>query len=150
MAPYTPIQVTDENWQKGFAVPGFPIPPINKFLGGKLIGHDPEKGVIRFTFPTRQDYANPAGTLFGGMAAAFLDHIPGPLAVAATGGKAIPLSLDINITYFKPVPLGPDVIAEARIDSMTTNVMFTTACLLGDDDEILVRSIQSAMLRPVG
>ena len=147
MTAFDAIKVTEENWAKGFVIPGFPIPPINAFLGGKLIEHDPEKGIIRFAFPTKPEYANPAGTLFGGMASAFLDHIPGPLAVAATGGKAFPVSLDIHLTYFKPVPLGPDVIAEARIDRMTNSVIFTTACLLGEDDDILVRSIQSAMLR---
>ena len=82
------------------------------------------------------------------MTAAFLDHIPGPLAVAATGGEAFPVSLDIHVTYFKPVPIGPDAIAEARIDRMTKSLIFTTACILGKDDEIMVRSIQSAMLRP--
>ena len=88
MAPYQAIKVTDENWNKGFVIPGFPIPPINAFLGGRLIHHVPAEGVIRLAFPTKPEYANPAGTLFGGMASAFLDHIPGPLTVAATGGKA--------------------------------------------------------------
>lgn len=142
------VEVTQESWEKGFVIPGFPVPPINTFLGGRLISHDPAKGVIRFAFPTSPEYANPAGNVFGGMTAAFLDHIPGPLAVAATGGEAFPVSLDIHVTYFKPVPIGPDAIAEARIDRMTKSVIFTTACILGKDDEIMVRSIQSAMLRP--
>jgi len=142
------VKVTAENWAKGFVIPGFPIPPINSFLGGKLVSHDPDNGVIRFSFPTKPEYANPASHVMGGITAAYLDNVPGPLTVAATGGAAFPVSLDIHVTYFKPVPIGPDAIAEARIDRMTKSVIFTTACILGDNDDILVRSIQSAMLRP--
>jgi uncharacterized protein (TIGR00369 family) len=144
------IEITQDNWRKGVVVPGFPVPPINGFLGGELISHDPANGVVRVSFPTKPEHANPAGFVMGGITAAFLDHIPGPLMVAATGGTAFPITLDIHVTYFKPVPIGPRAIAEARIDRMTKSTIFTTSCILGENDEVLVRSIQTGMLKPVG
>lgn len=143
------VEITLENWNNGLVAPGFPIPPINAFLGGELISHDPENGVIRLSFPTQPEHANPAGFVMGGITSAFLDNVPGPLTVAATGGKAFPVTLDIHVTYFKPVPIGPNAIAEARIDRMSKSVIFTTACILGDNDEVLVRAIQTAMLKYV-
>ncbi|WP_217350574.1 hypothetical protein [Ruegeria sp. HKCCD7255] len=59
------------------------MPPINKFLGGELISHDPEPGVIGVFFPTKPDHAKPADFVMGGITSAFLDQIPGPLAVTA-------------------------------------------------------------------
>ena len=142
------LEITQESWKSGLVVPGFPIPPINAFLGGKLVSHDPKQSVIRLSFPTLPEHANPAGFVMGGITSAFLDNIPGPLTVAATGGKAFPVTLDIHVTYFKPVPIGPDAIAEARIDRMSKSVIFTTATILGENDEVLVRAIQTAMLKP--
>jgi len=143
------IRITQENWTKGIVVPGFKKPPIADFLGGELLSHDPENGVVRLSFPTRPDHANPAGFVMGGITAAFLDNIPGPLTVAATGGEAYPVTLDIHISYLKPVPIGPNAVAEARIDRMTRSVIFTTACILGENDEVLVRAVQTAMLKRV-
>ncbi len=143
------LEITHENWNKGIVVPGFQVPPINAFLEGRLINHDPEKGIIRMSFPTRPEHANPAGFVMGGITAAYLDNIPGPLSVAAAGGKAFPITLDMHITYFKPVPIGPDAIAEARIDKMSRSVIFTTAYILGDNDEVLVRAIQTAKLKHI-
>ena len=143
------VKITQENWKQGIVVPGFSIPPINAFLGGKLISHDPAQGVIRLSFPTQPEHANPAGFVMGGITSAFLDNIPGPLAVAATGGTAFPVTLDIHVTYFKPVPIEPLAIAEARIDRMSRSVIFTTACILDENDEVLVRAIQTAMLKYV-
>ena len=142
------IKITQENWKQGIVVPGFPIPPINSFLGGELISHQPEQGVIRVSFPTRAEYANPAGFVMGGITCAFLDNTPGPLAVAATGGTAFPVTLDIHVTYFKPVPIGPPAITEARIDRISKSTIFTTALLLDEHDNVLVRAIQTAMLKP--
>ena len=83
------VEITQENWKNGIVVPGFQLPPINSFLGGELISHDAENGVIRLSFSTQPDHANPAGFVMGGITSAFLDNIPGPLTVAATGGKSV-------------------------------------------------------------
>ncbi len=144
------IQLKAEDWEAGFVLPGFSIPPIGKFLGARLESHDPVASVLRVSFHTRPEYANPAGAVMGGIVAAFLDDVNGPLIVAATGGERLPVTLDLHTTYFKPVPIGPRAVVEGRIDRMGASAAFTTAHIISDSGEILARAVQTAMLRTPG
>lgn len=144
------IQLKASDWEAGIVAQGFPIPPIGKLLGGRLESHDPEAGVLRVSFPTKPEYANPGGAVMGGIVAAFLDDCMGPLVVAATGGEKFPVTLDLHTTYFKPVPIGPRAVVEAKIDRMGGSAVFTNASIIGENGEVLVRAIQTAMLRSAG
>lgn len=144
------IQMKASDWEKGFALPGFPIPPVGEFLGGRLESHDPVAGVLRVSYPTKPEYATPAGAVMGGIVASFLDDAMSPLVMAAMGGEKFPVTLDLHTTYFKPVPIGPRAMVEARIDRMGGSAVFTIAHILSEDGEILVRAIQTAMLRTTG
>jgi len=73
----------------------------------------------------------------------------GPLIVAATGGEKFPVTLDLHTTYFKPVPIGPRAVVEARIDRLTA-AAFTSATIQAENGDLLARAIQTAMLRPAG
>ena len=144
------IQLTKSDWESGSFLPKFPIPPIARFLGTSFEHHDPDKGVLRVSFPTKAEYANPGGTVMGGIVASFLDDAMGPLVVAATGGGYFPATLDLHITYFKPVPIGPRAIVEARVDRLGRSTVFTNASILSEDGEELARAVHTATLRPVG
>jgi acyl-coenzyme A thioesterase PaaI-like protein len=74
----------------------------------------------------------------------------GPLIVAATGGEKFPVTLDLHTTYFKPVPIGPRAIVEARIDRMGGSAVFTTASISSERGDVLARAVQTAMLRNAG
>jgi acyl-coenzyme A thioesterase PaaI-like protein len=141
------IQLNGSDWEAGFVLLGFPIPPIGKLLGGRFESHDPVAGILRVSFPTKPDYANPGGAVMGGIVAAFLDDCMGPLVVAATGGEKFPVTLDLHTTYFKPVPIGPRALVEARIDRLGASAVFTSAHITSDASEVLVRAVQTAMLR---
>ena len=146
----TVIQLKASDWEAGLVTQGFPIPPIGKLLGGRLERHDPKAGVLCVSFPTKPEYANPGGAVMGGMVAAFLDDCMGPLIVAATGGEMFPVTLDLHTTYFKPVPVGPRAVVEAKIDRIGRSAVFTSASVISEDGEVLVRAIQTAILRPAG
>lgn len=141
------IQLKADDWNAGFVLPGFAIPPIGKMLGGRFESHDPAAGVLRVSFPTKPEYANPGGAVMGGIVAAFLDDCMGPLIVAATGGEKFPVTLDLHTTYFKPVPIGPRALVEARVDRLGGSAAFTSAQIASDSGEVLVRAVQTAMLR---
>lgn len=141
------IQLKASDWEAGFVAPGFPIPPIGRLLGPYLESHDPVAGILRVSYATKPEYANPGGAVMGGIVAAYLDDSNGPLIVGATGGAKFPVTLDLHTTYFKPVPIGPRVLVEARIDRMGASAVFTTAQIIGDNGDILARAIQTAMLR---
>ena len=144
------IQLRVSDWEAGCVMPGFPIPPIAHFLGGRLESHDPQAGVLRVSFPTKPEYANPGGAVMGGIVAAFLDDVMGPLIVAATGGAKFPVTLDLHTTYFKPVPIGPRAVVEARIDRVGGSAVFTTASISSESGAVLARAVQTAMLRNAG
>ena len=57
------IQLKASDWEAGLVTPGFPIPPIGLFLGSRLESHDPAAGVLRVSFPTKAEYANPGGAV---------------------------------------------------------------------------------------
>jgi uncharacterized protein (TIGR00369 family) len=141
------IQMNASDWEAGFVLPGFPIPPIGKLLGGRFESHDAAAGILRVSFPTKPEYANPGGAVMGGIVASFLDDCMGPLIVAATGGEKFPVTLDLHTTYFKPVPIGPRALVEARIDRLGGSAVFTTAHIADEKGDVLVRAIQTAMLR---
>ena len=67
----TAIQLKASDWESGKFLPNFPIPPIDGFLGTLFEHHDPDKGVLRVSFPTKPEYANPGGMVMGGIVAAF-------------------------------------------------------------------------------
>ncbi|MGE0739851.1 MAG: PaaI family thioesterase [Hyphomonadaceae bacterium] len=141
------IQMKASDWEAGFCAPGFPVPPIGKFLGGRFESHDAAAAILRVSFPTKPEYANPGGAVMGGIVASFLDDCMGPLVVAATGGEKFPVTLDLHTTYFKPVPIGPRALVEARIDRLGASAVFTSAQIASESGEVLVRAVQTAMLR---
>ncbi|MBL8530190.1 MAG: PaaI family thioesterase [Hyphomonadaceae bacterium] len=143
-----PIQLHARDWEAGFVAPGFPIPPIGKLLGARLESHDPAAGVLRVSYETRAEYANPAGAVMGGIVASFLDDTMGPLIVAATGAEKFPVTLDLHTTYFKPVPIGPRAMVEARVDRIGASAAFTSAEIRDASGALLARAIQTALLRP--
>ena len=145
----TAMQLKMSDWESGGFMPKFPIPPIARFLGTRFEHHDPDKGVLRVSFPTKPEYANPGGTVMGGIVASFLDDAIGPLVVAATGGTHFPVTLDLHITYFRPVPIGPRAIVEARVDRLGRSTVFTNAGILSEDGEELARAVNTATLRPI-
>jgi hypothetical protein len=57
------IQLRGSDWEAGFVMPGFPIPPIGKLLGCRMESHDPVAGVPRVSFPTKPEDANPGGAV---------------------------------------------------------------------------------------
>ena len=140
------IQITAEVWGSGQILEGFSIPPISRFLDAQLVSHDPLAGELRISFETRPEYANPAGTVNGGIVTAMLDDTMGPLVVAQTGGTKVPVSTDLHTTFLKGVPIGPRCVVAARIDRLGRSVAFTSAVALSPAGEVLARAIHTAQL----
>ena len=141
-----PIQITQENWARGYVLEGFKMPPIAALLQGQLDSHDPAAAILRVRFPTRPDYANPGGVVMGGIVTAMLDDTMGPLVAAQTGGLKFPSSTDLHTQFFKGVPIGPPCLVEARIDKLGRSIAFTSAVLMNDKGEICAKAIHTAML----
>lgn len=142
----TPVQITAESYAAGQVMSGFPLPPISMMLDARLEGHDPQANVLRISFATKAEYANPGGTVQGGIVSAMLDDAMGPLVVAATGGAKVPASTDLHTTFFRGVPIGPRCIVEARIDRMGGSIVFTSAVMMNETGDVLAKAVHTARL----
>jgi uncharacterized protein (TIGR00369 family) len=142
----TLLQITAENWASGHIAPGFVIPPISRFLGSRFESHDLATGVLRLSFPTKPEYATPAGTVNGGMIAAMLDDAMGALCLVHSGGTKVWATTDLHTQFFKPVAIGPRCFTEARMDRMGRAMAFTSAALLNEKNEICARCVHTAQL----
>ncbi|WP_278313337.1 PaaI family thioesterase [Lolliginicoccus levis] len=63
-----------------------------------------DKGTVSFTITTRPDFANPLGTVHGGICATLLDSVMG-CAVHSTLGPGVGYStLELKVNYIRMVP----------------------------------------------
>jgi uncharacterized protein (TIGR00369 family) len=143
-----PIQITAERLDQGEIIPGFKIPPITRFLDPRVESHDTAAAVLRVSFGTRPEYANPHNGVNGGILSTMLDDVMNSLILAQTGGSRLQASTDLHTSFFKPVPIGPRVLVEARIDRMGRSVAFTSAVVLNEKGEVLARAVHTAAFLP--
>lgn len=92
----------------------FPAPPCAQLLGWELIADYPGEGRIEIAFHPTAQMLNPRGTVQGGFVAAMLDDTMGPALVSMTGGAEVPASIDLNVSFLKPVMPGR-VIGKGRV-----------------------------------
>jgi uncharacterized protein (TIGR00369 family) len=140
----TPIQITQERYDAGEIIPGFAVPPITRFLDTRIESHDTKNAVLRFSYASRPEYANPHNSVNGGILSAMMDDAMNCLILAQNGGERAQASTDLHTSFFRPVPVGPRVLVEARVDRMGRTVAFTSAVVLSDKGEVLAKSVHTA------
>lgn len=91
---------------------------------------------------------NPRGTVQGGFVAAMLDDTMGPALVSMSGDKEAPVSLDMNVTFVKPVVPGR-VIGKGRVVGRTKAIAFLEAELFDEDGDLLARATSTAKVFPI-
>ncbi len=123
----------------------FPMPPVARLLGWKLIGVNPQIGTIDIEFVARTEFTNPAGFVQGGLIAAMLDDSLGPAAFAMMGGKRIATTIDLHIHYLRPVRPGR-VITTAQVVNIGTRICFLKGELFDAKGRLSATATASAML----
>lgn len=121
-----------------------PAPPAAELLGWELIAERPDKGEIEIAFHPDARMLNPHGTVQGGFVAAMLDDTMGPALVSMTGGAVVPSSIDLNVSFIRPVKPGR-VIGRGRVVNRGRSVVFLEAELFDADDRLLARATSSAI-----
>ncbi|OWU83251.1 phenylacetic acid degradation protein [Oceanicola sp. 22II-s10i] len=122
----------------------FPAPPIAEFLGWELISENPERGEIEVAFHPTDEMTNVRGDVQGGMIAAMLDDTMGPALLSMTGGKCIASSIDMNVSYMRPMKAGR-VTAKGRVVRKGRTIAFLEAELFGPDGKMIARATSSAI-----
>ncbi|MGC7264667.1 PaaI family thioesterase [Mycobacteroides abscessus subsp. abscessus] len=90
------------------------MPPIARLLGMQL--EDIEFGTVSFSVVTRPEFANPLGTLHGGVCATLLDSVLG-CAVHSTLEPGIGYgTLELKVNYVRTVPVdGERLVATGTV-----------------------------------
>ncbi len=141
-----PIEITKADYDAGRIGRDFGIPPCAAHLNARFESHDSAAGVLRISFVPRPEFANPGGAVQGGFICAMMDDTMGPVALAATGGVKIPVTCDLNTSYFAAPKIGVRCIVEARIEKLGGSIAFTSATLFNEAGEVLAKATQTARL----
>lgn len=120
-------------------------PPCAELLGWELIDQWPDEGRIELAFHPTAQMLNPRGTVQGGFVAAMLDDTMGPALVCMTDGKQVPASIDINVSFVKPVFPGR-VLAKGRVVKKGRNIAFLEAELFDESGSLLARATSTAQI----
>ena len=121
-----------------------PAPPAAELLGWELISEDPEAGTIEIAFHPDDRMLNPQGTVQGGFVAAMLDDTMGPALVSMSGGTLMPRSIDLNVSFIRPVRPGR-VIGRGRVVKAGKSVVFLEGELFDEQGELLARATSSGV-----
>jgi len=127
----------------------FPPPATAQLLGAELVSESPSDGTIEMAFNPNASMLNPAGVVQGGIVAAMLDDTMGPALISLTGGKVMPSSVDLNVSFIRPVKPGR-VIAKGRVVNRGRSIVFLEAELFDSDGRLLARSTSSAIPVEIG
>lgn len=107
----------------------------------RLIGGTPETvehGRVVFRAPTRGDFANPMGTLHGGIAATLLDSAMGCAVMSTLPPGAGYATVDLHVTYLRPAGLDGVVLRAEGTAVHTGGRVATAEGRLTDPDGRLV------------
>ncbi|HEX8640183.1 MAG TPA: PaaI family thioesterase [Allosphingosinicella sp.] len=126
-----------------------PAPPAAELLGWELVAESPEEGTIEIAFHPDGRMLNPQGTVQGGFVAAMLDDTMGPALVSMSGGTEMPRSIDLNVSFIRPVHPGR-VVGRGRVVRRGRSVVFLEGELFDGDGRLLARATSSAIPVPIG
>ena len=122
--------------------------PSAQLMGSQFQSWDAEKGEVTFTYDPPPSFASPRGAVQGGLIAGFLDEVMGAALLASTDNEALPLNLDMNLTYLRMVPM-ETVTARGRVLKLGKRVAFLEGELFDKDGNLLVRATSSAIPTPL-
>ncbi|MBC7769962.1 MAG: PaaI family thioesterase [Phycisphaerales bacterium] len=141
-----PIEITKADYDAGRIGADFTHPPCAAHLNARFESHDSAAGILRISFVPRPEFANPGGTVQGGFIAAMMDDTMGPVVFAATGGAKVPVTCDLNTSYFAAPKIGARCYVEARIEKLGGSIAFTSAALFNEAGDVLAKATQTARL----
>lgn len=75
-------------------------PPVYLAMGAEVVAYDAARGVLSVRFPLRDEYINAYGTVQGGVVAAAVDNVLGPLSMLVAPPN---YTRRLEMTYSRPV-----------------------------------------------
>ena len=123
-------------------------PPAAETLGWRFIASDADAGTIELGFDGKPEFANPAGNIQGGFLAAMMDDTMGPAVLVASKGELMCSTIELNVQYLRPVPIGP-VSTRARVKKIGRQIGFIECELFDECGKLCATATTSAMMVPL-
>jgi uncharacterized protein (TIGR00369 family) len=123
----------------------FRMPPCAILLGWHLLDHDAARGWVRVGFEGKPEFANPSGSIQGGILSAMLDDTMGPCVLLMSEGKLYTSSIDMHVSFLARALPGP-LVGEAHVQKLGTTIAFIDACLMDASGQLLARASTAARL----
>ena len=121
--------------------------PSAELMGSRFVSWDAEKGEVTFTYDPPSSFASPRGAVQGGLIAGFLDEVMGAALLAHSDNAALPLNLDLNLTFVRMVPL-ERITAKGRVIKTGRKIAFLEGELFDKDGKLLARATSTAIPTP--
>ena len=121
----------------------FPYSPTSKLFAQRVLEFDQARGWARIGFEAGSALLNPAGFVQGGILTAMLDDTMGPALWFMTSGKAFPVTIDANTSFFASTKPGP-LVGEGQVLQLGETVAFLQGELRDAKGRLIARSTASA------
>ncbi|MEL1249610.1 PaaI family thioesterase [Aurantiacibacter gilvus] len=117
--------------------------PSAKLMGAEFVSFDQDTLTVEMAFLPPPEFANMRGHVQGGLLAGPMDEAMGAAVFLATQGK-LQLSLDINISFLRPVAMDR-ITVKARAVKAGRRVSFVEAELFDKDGKLCARTTATSM-----
>ncbi|XP_014281985.1 acyl-coenzyme A thioesterase 13 isoform X1 [Halyomorpha halys] len=81
-------------------------------------------GVCLAEMTVDQEHTNSIGTLHGGLTSTLVDTISGMALATKTKDGSVGVSIDLHVTFLKGVPLGEQIVIEAKTNKCGRTLAF--------------------------
>ena len=121
---------------------------VDSLGGGAILEMHVEEGRAALAFTARPEFCHSGGVVQGGFITGWIDSAMAHAVVARKGGAAWPATLELKVSFFRPVLPGNEVRAEGWIERQGSSIVFLAGRLLDASGEVLATSTSTAKLLP--
>jgi uncharacterized protein (TIGR00369 family) len=117
------------------------VPPNSDLLLGAVCTDKTTPGRTTWKMTADERFANPAGTMQGGMLCAFIDTAMGAAAVTFAAGRKVRIAnAELKVSFLAPVREGAELMCSAEVVAGGGRVAFVEASVTGADGALLARA----------
>jgi molybdopterin converting factor subunit 1 len=135
---------TGEGYERFMELVGNHVLDLPRYVD--LLGMRPlsaEPGHVRMEFTASEQFLNPAGVVQGGFITAMLDDTMGPAAVAQLGAGYFAPTLELKVSFLRPVGPGR-LVADGRVVHMGKSIAFLEGSLADEEGNLVATATATA------
>jgi molybdopterin converting factor subunit 1 len=135
---------TGEGYERFMELVGNHVLELPRYVD--LLGMRPlsaEPGHVRMEFTASEQFLNPAGVVQGGFITAMLDDTMGPAAVAQLGAGYFAPTLELKVSFLRPVGPGR-LVADGRVVHMGKSIAFLEGSLADEEGNLVATATATA------